>query len=185
MAVTVEVKPSTFTLVSFDAAEIGRLVAEAAGWVGLDSGAIRVDVDESVPLAMSKVTDGDPIVIWVEGGAFEDPKRIRNLSGLAVQTVATRLLARIADRRRPGFGEAPAEDALSVAEIDAWDVWAMGRAARRGLDVNQQRWRYRFRNRYGFSDAADRIFDHLWVTEDLTWADLAAAAEHKKAPAER
>lgn len=183
MAAHVDVVPATFTLVSYDAADIARLVGEVAERVGLGDARIRVEVDESVPLALSRVTDGDPVVIWVEGGAFEDPKKIRNLSPLAVQTVATRLLSRIADRRRPGFGSAPPEGELSVPEIDAWDVWAMGRAQRQGLDVNQQRWRYRFRNRYGFTDEADAIFDRLWASDALTWSELAEAAAHHRAPA--
>lgn len=177
MTVTVEVVPATFSLVSFDASEIARYTAEAAEWAGITGGAIRVEVDQSVPLAAARVTDGDPIVIWVEGGAFEDPRTIRQLSPNAVQTVAVRLLARIADRRRPGFEDAPGDEGLSVAQLDGWDVWALGRAARRGLDVNQQRWRYRFRNRHGFSDAADRAFDQLWAAEEMTWAELAGLCE--------
>lgn len=174
MTVTVEVIPGTFTLVSFDAAEIARLVEAAAEVAGIADGAIRVEVDQSVPLAMAKVTAGDPIVLWVEGGAFEDPRSIRQLSPEAVQTVAVRLLTRIADRRAAGFEGAPDDDSLSVAQADAWDVWTLGRASRRGVAVNQQRWRYRFRNRHGFTDVADRVFDRLWATDTVTWAELAA-----------
>lgn len=181
MAVTVEVVPDTFTLVSFDAGEIARLTAEVAELVGITDGAIRVEVDQSVPLAMSKVTAGDPIVIWVEGGAFEDPRIIRQLSPNAVQTVAARLLTRVADRRTPGFADAPSDDLLTVPQLDAWDVWALGRVARRGLPVNQQRWRYRFRNRHGFTDAADRAFDRLWAADTLTWPELAALCEETAA----
>ena len=174
MPATVQVVPGTFTLVSFDASEIARLVADVAGKVGITDGAIRVEVDQSVPLTMSKVTPGDPIVLWVEGGAFEDPRYIRQLSPQAVQTVAARLLTRVADRRTPAFAAAPADDELTVPQTDAWDVWALGRASRRGIPVNQQRWRYRFRNRHGFTDAADRVFDQLWAADLLTWPDLLA-----------
>ena len=177
MSATVEVVPDTFTLVSFDAGEIARLTAEVADKVGITDGAIRVEVDQSVPLAMTKVSGGDPIVIWVEGGAFEDPRIIRQLSPQAVQTVAARLLTRVADRRTAAFADAPADEELTVPQADAWDVWALGRAARLGIAVNQQRWRYRFRNRHGFTDAADRVFDRLWNAEALTWSELVALCE--------
>lgn len=181
MSVTVEVVPDTFTLVSFDAAEIARLVAEVATKVGITDAAIRVEVDQSVPLTMATVTAGDPIVIWVEGGAFEDPRIIRQLSPQAVQTVAARLLTRVADRRTPAFAAAPADAELTVPQADAWDVWALGRASRVGIGVNQQRWRYRFRNRHGFTDAADRVFDRLWSAESLTWSELVALCEETAA----
>ena len=174
MTVKVEVTPATFTLVSFDAAEIAGLTVRAAEMGGISTGSIRVDVDESVPLAMSKVTDGDPIVLWVEGGAFEDPRTVRKLSPHAVQTVAVRLLTRIADRHTPAFADAPPDDELSLPQLDAWDVWVLGRASRKGLGVNRQRWLYRFRNRHGFTDAADRAFEHLWSAETLTWSELVA-----------
>jgi len=173
---SVVVEPATFTLVDFDAAEIARLVADVGGWLGM-TGADRVTlkVDEGNPLAVARLESVDPPVIAVEGGALEDPRRIRQLSPVAVQTEAVRLLARVADRRAPGFADAPAETDLTVAQRDAWDVWALGRASRHGLSVNQQRWRYRFHNRHGFTDTADRVFDRLWASDALSWDDLVEA----------
>jgi hypothetical protein len=169
------VTPATFSMVDFDSERIAALVSEAAGWVGLADGDVRVDVAEEVPLAGAVLASVDPPVLAVQGGAFEDPRHPRRMSTVAVQTVAARLLARAADRRRPGFAEAPPEGELTVAQSDAWDVWAVGRAARRGLDVHQQRWRYRFRNRHGFTDVADRVFDRLWAATELSWSDLVDA----------
>jgi hypothetical protein len=180
--VEVVVTPATFSMVQYDAGRIADLVADAAAWMGLGAGdQVRVEVAEEVPLAGVALASIDPPVLAVEGGAFEDPKRPRSLSGAAVQTVAVRLLARAADRRRPGFAGAPDEDHLSVAEADAWDVWALGRAARAGLEVHPQRWRYRFRNRHGFTDTADQVFDRLWTAEDLSWPDLRRACEETAA----
>jgi len=180
--VRVDVTPATFSMVQFDAARIAALVAEAATWVGLGAGdVVRVEVAEQVPLAGVALASIDPPVLAIEGGALEDPKRPRSLSDDAVRTVAARLLARVVDRRREGFADAPGEDGLSVAEADAWDVWALGRAARAGLAVRPQRWRYRFRTRHGFTDAADRVFDRLWASDHLTWSDLQQACRETAA----
>ena len=43
---------------------------------------------------------------------------------------------------------------------------------RLGLDPIQQRYRYDFRNRFGFSDEVDCVFDQLWSADDLGWHDL-------------
>jgi hypothetical protein len=171
---TVVVEPATFTMVDFDAARITELVAEVAGWAGL-ADEVRVVVVEEVPLTEVSLESIDPVVLRVEGGAFEDSRRLRKLSDSAVQTVAARFLYRAADRRRPGFGEPPPESALTAAQSDVWDVWALGRASRHGLEVQLSRWRYRFRNRHGFTDASDVVFDRLWASGDLVWADLEAA----------
>jgi hypothetical protein len=180
--VRVEVTPATFSMVQFDAARIAALVAEAATWVGLGDGdLVRVEVAEQVPLAGVALASIDPTVLVIEGGALEDPKRPRSMSDDAVRTVAVRLLARVADRRRDGFADAPGEDELSVAEADTWDVWALGRASRAGLSVQPQRWRYRFRNRHGFTDTADRVFDRLWASDHLTWSDLQRACQETAA----
>lgn len=181
-ALRVDVEPVTFTLVDFDTAQIATLVAEVAGWYGFGDGdVVRVEVDQAVPMATVGLTATDPPVLSIEGGAFEDPRRVRQLSPMAVRTIAARFLGRAGDRRRPRFGDAPAEAELSVAQADAWDVWALGRGARRGLAVHEPRWRYRFRTRHGFTDVADRVFDRLWAADELTWADIAGACDETAA----
>ena len=53
----------------------------------------------------------------------------------------------------------------------------MGRVARMGYPVRRQRYLYAFRNRHGFTDAADGAFEELWSGEDLSWADLDRLSE--------
>ena len=180
--VEVNIEPETFTLVSYDSAQIAALVAEAASWVGMGPGdVVRIKVDESSPLSLATLESSDPVVIAVEGGAFEDLKHIRQLDPVNVQTVVVRVLARVADRRLPSFAGAPAEGAVTVPQLDCWDVTALGRAARNGLSARQQPWRNRFRTRHGFTDVADRVFDRLWTAPDVSWADIEAACEETTA----
>ena len=70
-----------------------------------------------------------------------------------------RLLLQALDRRDPAFGDPPPDDALSVAHRVAWDVYAVGRLQRLGYRAQRQRRLYAFRNRHGFTDAADAAFD--------------------------
>ena len=173
---SVTVKPAEFTLVLFDAARIAALVADVAGRFQLPEDLdITIDVDERSPLARTALASIDPPVIAVEGGALEEPRQPRHLSEEAVAVTAARLLARVVDRRDPTFGPAPDEAALTLAQADAWDAYALGRAQRLGIEVREPRWRYRFRMRHGFTDQADRVFDRLWAAEGLAWADVDAA----------
>jgi len=41
-----------------------------------------------------------------------------------------------------------------------------------GVPVNQQRWKYNFRNRHGFTDVADAAFERVWQSDGLTWGEL-------------
>ena len=173
---TVTVQPETFTLVKYESDEIARLVSEAGSWVGLGpDDNVLVKVDESSPLGMTVLESADPIVVAVEGGAFEDFKVIRQLDPVLTQMIMVRVLARVADRRLPSFAGAPDDEALTVPQLDCWDAWALGRAVRHGLPVPQQRWRHRFRTRHGFTDVADRVFDRLWSAPEVTWGDIEAA----------
>ena len=52
---------------------------------------------------------------------------------------------------------------------------AVGRSERLGYNPSRQRRLYHFRNRHGFSDVADAVFDRLWSADGLSWADLQAA----------
>ncbi|HAP77040.1 MAG TPA: hypothetical protein DCR14_13255, partial [Acidimicrobiaceae bacterium] len=73
-----------------------------------------------------------------------------------------------------GFGEAPPDADLSLQQTAAWDTYCAARLARLGLTVNQQRWRYNYRNRFGFTDAADAAFETVWAADGLTWGELQA-----------
>src|SRR5581483_10552889 len=136
LAIDVTVEPATFHLVDYDADTIAALVAEAAGWFGFD-GPITVRVDEGSPLGDVVVESADPVVLAVEGGAFEDLKYIRKLSPVLVQTVVARVVGRIADRRH-GF-DAPPDAEITTAQQDAWDAWLLGGASRHQLALPQAR----------------------------------------------
>lgn len=176
----VTVHPEAFTMVNFDSVRIRALVAEVAGRIGLpDDVELSVEVDEATPFGQTSVTiDGRRVRLMIEGGAFEDPKHIRQLSEPGTRLVLGRLLYRVLDRLDPAFGDPPPDPELTLAQHAAWDAYSVGRYARlAGIDGGQARRRYAFRLRHGFTDAADRVFDRLWGGSGLSWADLQAAGE--------
>lgn len=177
MPVTVE--PSTFTMVDFDADRIAELGAELAAKAGIaDDVPVRIEVDERTPLAGAELVSHDPVVhVRVESGALESTKRIRQLDDDTAADALGRMLLRAADRRRSDFADAPAESDLTVPQRTTWDVYAVGRIARMGYPVRRQRYLYAFRNRHGFTDAADGAFEELWSGDDLGWADLDRLSE--------
>lgn len=167
------VEPATFRLVDFDAARIAALTDELARKVGLDESIeITVEVDETTPLGRTELLSFDPVHIRTESGSFEDPKRIRQFSEGSATDVLGRYLLRAADRRRPDFADAPADEDLTVPQRTAWEVYAVGRLARMGYAVRRQRWLYAFRNRHGFTDDADGAFEQLWGGDALGWSDI-------------
>ena len=60
MAVTI--RPNPFTMVLFDADDIGRIVGEVAALVGVDRDMV-VEVDEKTPLGRTFVTSLDPVTM--------------------------------------------------------------------------------------------------------------------------
>jgi hypothetical protein len=171
----VTVDPPAFSIVHYDPERIAAVVREVAGMVGVpDDVYIEVAVDEQNPFGKtSSVVAGRSVTIQVEGGAFEDPQRLRQFSEVNARLVLGRLLFRVADRLNPAFGIPPADADLTPAEHAAWDAYSVGRYARHaGIDGGRGRRRYAFRIRHGFTDAADRAFDHLWTASGLTWSDL-------------
>jgi hypothetical protein len=172
----VTVVPEQFSLIQFDAGEIAAAVGRLADEIGLGERRITIEVDEYSPLGYSHVLSLDPLTIKVESGAFEDAKRPRHLSHDSVTGVIGRLLFRARDRLDPAFGDPPPDDELSLAQHVAWDVYAVGRAERIGYPGQRERRRYHFRIRHGFTDVADRVFERLWSSTDLTWADIDAAS---------
>ncbi|MEY2420959.1 MAG: hypothetical protein QOI95_1026 [Acidimicrobiaceae bacterium] len=177
---TVSVSPETFTLVSYDAAEIASIIDDLVAAIGLPSELdVRLEVDESTPLGRASVASIDPLVITVESGALEDPKRPRNLSRTGSADVLGRLMFRVRDRLDPAFGEPPDDDKLTLPQSVAWDAYCVGRLVRLGFTHydNRQRRLYHFRNRHGFSDAADDAFERLWTADGLSWSDITALSE--------
>ena len=169
----VAVTPETFSNVEYDAAEIAALADDLATKIGLPSDTvIEIAVDESTPLGRVEVTSLDPIAIAAESGAFENTKKPRTFSAHGTADVLGRVLFRAHDSLDDGFGDPPAEDDLTIAQHTAWDTYAMGRMERLGHPSQRQRRLYHFRNRHGFTDAADAAFDALWNGENLTWDDI-------------
>ncbi|HZQ79492.1 MAG TPA: hypothetical protein VFE55_19345 [Acidimicrobiia bacterium] len=174
MIVTVE--PPAFALVHFDAARIAALAAEVGRLIGVPGDVtVGIDVDEKSPFGKAwGAVDGRAVTLTVEGGAFEDPQRLRQFSEAGTRLVLARLLYRVVDRLDPAFGDPPADPDLTKAEHAAWDAYSLGRYARlAGVEAGEGKRRYAFRIRHGFDDAADRAFDQLWHGSGLTWADIA------------
>ena len=174
---SVEVVPQEFTYVQFDAGRIEHAMTELLERIGLGDRDVRVEVDETSPIARVQVQPGDPILVTAESGAFEDARRPRELSELAVVTAAGRMLLRLGDRERSEFGDAPSDDALTLAQSAAWDVVSISRLEGVGYAVNRQRWLYNFRNRHGFTDIGDRVFEELWSDGAASWSVLAAQSD--------
>ena len=170
---TVTVSPEQFTMVIFDAATIQHVAERLVEQLGLDRD-LRIDVDETTPIARVAIASLSPLVLTVESGSFEDSKRPRHLSELAVATNLARVLYRVVDRERGGFADAPPDASLTLALASAWDTYAIGRLGRLGYTVHEPRWRYNFRNRHGFTDVADHAFDQLWSSPQLIWAQVEA-----------
>ncbi|MEY2415151.1 MAG: hypothetical protein QOH53_485 [Ilumatobacteraceae bacterium] len=171
---SVTVTPQTFNFVAYDAALIQRVAEGLLESLGLADRDLNIEVDETTPLARTRVEVGDVISIRAESGAFEDTRRPRQQSEVATATSLGRVLLRVRDRLNGGFGDAPPDEDLTLAQVAAWETYSVGRLERLGIEVNQQRWRYNFRNRHGFTDEADEAFNRLWTGDGLTWDELEA-----------
>ena len=78
---TVNVTPSDFTMVEFrveDIVAVAERVIMQADLSGFDQ--LNIDIDEASPLARASIKSIDPLTLAVEGGAFEDTRRPRQLS---------------------------------------------------------------------------------------------------------
>jgi hypothetical protein len=176
--VPVEIVPAEFTLVFFDAAEIRSITEKLVAEIDLPTDtSVTIDVDETTQFGRASIASVDPIVIRAESGALEDVKRPRNLSEAGTVDVIGKLLFMVRDRRDPDFGTAPDDDDLSLQQSAAWEAYCVGRLGRLGHRVQRQRRLYQFRNRHGFTDAADAAFERLWTGESLTWAEIDAISQ--------
>lgn len=176
----VTVTPAEFNFVKYDADEIAALVAELAAMLEVTN-PISVVIDETTPLAkLSEELDGTgpeaTITLHAESGALEDRQHPTWFSATNARESFGRVLLRARDRLRPDFADAPSDLDLSLQENAAWDTYCVGRLARLGVKVNQQRWRYNHRNRYGFEDSVDVAFDTLWDADDLSWSAMLSTA---------
>jgi hypothetical protein len=180
----VTIEPEEFTLVEFDRDELTALLERLLDVTGVEL-PLTLEVDQTTPLGHAAVKElGDRVVLHVESGALEDPRRLRKLSVSGSATVLGRLLFRVRDRLDPAFGDPPADDDLSLQLSTAWDVYACGRLVRLGFRHfdDRQRRLYQFRTRHEFTDAADTSFEALWEGENLTWSDLERLSAEALAP---
>jgi hypothetical protein len=173
----VTVTPERFSFVAFDADEIREIVREVAARLEL-SNPIEVSVDETTPLGkVSSRVVGEPssdatIAVSLQSGALEDTRHLQTFSADRARRSVARSLLRARDRLRADWSGAPDDTDLTNAQTTAWDVYCGGRIERLGFAPNQQQYRYDFRNRFGFTDDADRLFEQLWSADDLSWSDL-------------
>ncbi|MDG2113496.1 MAG: hypothetical protein P8N02_12880, partial [Actinomycetota bacterium] len=87
--------------------------------------------------------------------------------------VIGRSLLRVLDRRSGRFDDAPDDADIDLALHAAWDIHSVGRLERLGYSPQRKRRLYQFRNRHGFTDAADVAFDELWGSSELSWSEIA------------
>jgi len=172
----VTVSPDEFTFVKYDSAEIATIVAELAEQLEL-ANPIKVIVDETTPLAkvseeIDAASSDATITLHAESGALEDRKHPMSFSADVARESLGRILLRAHDRMRSDFADAPADLDLTLEQNAAWDTYCAGRLARMGVRVNQQRWRYNHRNRFGFHDDVDAHFNQLWAADDLSWSAI-------------
>jgi len=180
----ITVSPREYTQVEYDADRIAQLAAEALAGIG--------DIDDDTPLelriaedeatSLIRVESLDPIVLALDGGAIEDYRDPRRLGDLETRIAVTRLLLEVVDRRDPGFGAPDLDAEADQAHRQAWDVNLYGRVGRRGLRLHKPRFLYNFRNRHGFTDHADRVFEQLWSADDLTWAAITKLSDEARNP---
>ncbi len=170
----VAVEPSVFTKVDYDADTIAALVHQVAARVpGLPDGLdVRIEVDEEEPTPRLTIASLDPLVFTIESGALEETKRPRTFGPTQASLALAQLFLQVRDRLDPAFGGPDLGASLDLATKAAWEASCVGRASRLGFDAHKPRFRYNFRNRFGFSDAADAEFDRIWSNDTPTWSDL-------------
>ncbi|MFV0526017.1 MAG: hypothetical protein ACK5RL_16140 [Acidimicrobiales bacterium] len=181
----ITVVPDRFTQVFFDADRIASLTTAALARVPeLDlASAVEVRVDQNAATSQATVTSVDPIVFAVDSGALEDYRDPRYLGDEAAAVTLTRLFLEVADRRRDDFGGPDLDAEVSLAHAQAWDVVLHGRTEALGLELYRPRYRYNFRNRHGFTDAADAVFDRLWTAGPVPWDQIVAWSDEATAVA--
>jgi hypothetical protein len=181
---TVTVKPAVFTLVDYDSGTIKAIAEKLVADIGLGVSEVIVEVDETNPLGKVTLESADPLHITVESGAFEDPKRPRQLGRLSVADVLGGQFFQFKDRSDPAFGAPDDDDDLDLAYKVAWRIYSAARLSRLGYRAQRQRRLYHLRNRCGFSDATDEAFERLWTAEDLTWSDIVELIDRAEAARE-
>lgn len=168
------ISPAAFTKVDYEPAHLAALFDRARGLVPEVPAEVEVELrfDEDRATTSARIASGDPWVAELDGGSVEDMQRPRTVSENQALVTFCRLLFEIADRLDPRFGAPAVGEPVDRALRTGWDAYCVARTGRRGPRVHEPRYRYDFRNRVGFSDAADACFDRLWTADGLTWAEI-------------
>lgn len=182
----ITVTPTRFSQVEYDPDEIATHAAEALAAVAERHDELGADTSLDLQVAEDEATSRiaiaslEPLVFSVDGGAIEDYRDPRRLGGLETRIVVTRLLLEVLDRRSVSFGAPPLDAEIDRAHRQAWDVNLYGRVARHGFRLHKPRFVYNFRNRHGFTDHADRTFEQLWSSDDLTWSAITELSDQAR-----
>jgi hypothetical protein len=174
----VSVTPDPFVLVNYDSGVLASLVEKVASRVGISGDVdIAIEVDEALPRPLIAsyvdVEDGR-VSIWCSGGNFEHPQYPRRFDDAGAEVKLAVDLTRAADRLG-GFADAPPDSELSERQREAWDTSASGRVSRFGYSVREPLVRFHFRLSNGFGDTVDAVYERLWGSDAITWAELGAA----------
>lgn len=178
------IRPQTWTKVDFDVDLLATLAQRALESVAPlpDDLDVEIDVDETQATNRVRVESLSPVTLRIDSGALENYRQPRTTGELESSITFTRLFLELADRWSDTFGAPPLDVQLTHAHRMAWDVNLFGRASRHGLRIHQPRYRYNFRNRHGFSDLADRVFDTLWAGDDLTYSRIVELSDRALDP---
>jgi len=172
----ISVSPTAFTKVEFRIDQIVPVVEEVRARIGagtdLADAAVELVIDEDQPTARMAITSLDPIVFALDSGALEDTRVPREF-GIEISSVSlASLFVEYLDRTSEAFGAPALGEPSDLADKIAWSVYTHARVQNAGYRVYKPKHLYNFRNRHGFSDAADHAFETLWAGTDLTYAEI-------------
>lgn len=167
----ITVRPDVFTKVEYEADVLAALAREALeGVPGLPNDLdVAVEVDEDAATTRFAIVSMDPVAFRIDGGSVENLRDPRRMGELATKITFTRLFLELFDRRSALFGAPPLDASMTQAHRVAWDANLYGRTAQLGVRLHKPRFRYDFRNRHGFSDHGDGVFDELWSAGEISW----------------
>jgi len=172
----ISVSPSTFTKVEYRLDQIVPVVEEVQSSIGAGTSLAEADIelviDEDQPTARMSIRSLDPIVFALDSGAFEDTRNPREFGVEIASVTVASLCIEYLDRTSEAFGAPGLGEPTDLADKIAWSVYTHARVARAGYRVHKPKHLYNFRNRHGFSDAADHAFETLWSGKDLDYAQI-------------
>lgn len=175
----ITLQPVAFTKVDYDAESLVTWAQEALDALsGLPSDLdVAVELDESAATTTFALTSIDPVEVRLDSGSVENHRDPRRLGELETKITFTRIFLELLDRRSASFGAPEIGAEVSQAHKVAWEVNLYGRVAEQGLRLHKPRFLYDFRNRHGFTDHADEIFEEIWSGGELGWARIAELSD--------